>query len=476
VETTSPFSVRFALPKGRFLGPTSELLQTGGVAFDEYTSKTRQYRLASSRFNYLSAKILQEKDISVHVSVGNYDIGICGIDWVRELKSRYPATSLVEVSPLKYKEGGVYLAASAYSELLTIESVAKASRTLNIASEYPNITTRLAAEMRLRRFRVFPVWGAADAYPPESADLVVMWARNERDLIAQGLVPLRKLFDVNAVLVANAESLSSKNMSEVFACFEGLLGSPPERSFEAGEPVEQPPSATLTEWQSREIRLAVPDGHQKTPATELLERAGLDIPGYAGRTSERRLFGEPEWLAVKVIRPQDMPMQVASGHFDIAITGQDWLTEQLYSFPSSPVTQLVDLGFGKVRVVAALSEDIPVDTTEELRDYVASGRIRPLKVASEYTNIADKYLRDNHIGYYRVMPTYGASEAFLPDDADLLVDNTQTGKTLVENRLKIIEVILRSSACLVANVESLKDESKREKIEKLSALLAGAVE
>ena len=73
------------------------------------------------------------------------------------------------------------------------------------------------------------------------------------------------------------------------------------------------------------------------------------------------------------------------------------------------------------------------------------------------------------------MPTYGASEAFLPDDADLLVDNTQTGKTLVDNRLKIIQVILRSSACLVANVESLKDESKRQKIEQLSALLAGAV-
>jgi len=476
VETTIPFNVRFALPKGRFLGPTSELLQTGGVAFDEYTSKTRQYRLESSRFNYLSAKILQEKDISIHVSVGNYDMGICGIDWVRELKSRYPATSLVEISPLKYKEGSVYLAASAYSDLLRTESVSRASRTLNIASEYPNITTRLAAEMRLRRFRVFPVWGAADAYPPESADLVVMWARNERDLIAQGLVPLKKLFDVNAVLVANAESLSSKNMSEVLSCFEGLLGSPAEHAFEAGEPVAQPPSATLTEWQSREIRMAIPDGHQKTPATELLERAGLDIPGYAGRTTERRLFGEPDWLAVKVIRPQDMPMQVASGHFDIAITGQDWLTEQLYSFPASPVTQLVDLGFGKVRVVAALSEDIPVDTTEELSEYVASGRIRPLRVASEYTNIADKYLRDNHIGYYRVMPTYGASEAFLPDDADLLVDNTQTGKTLVDNRLKIIEVILRSSACLVANVESLKDESKREKIEKLSALLAGAVE
>jgi len=476
VDISSPFSVRFALPKGRFLVPTSELLQGGGVAFDEYTSKTRQYRVASSRFGYLSGKILQEKDISVHVSVGNYDIGICGVDWVRELKSRYPATSLVEISPLPYKEGSVYLATSAHSDLHSIDGVLNSPRTLNVVSEYPNITTRLVAEMRLRRFRVFPVWGAADAYPPESADLVVMWARNERDLIAQGLVPLRKLFDVNAVLVANADSLATKNMSEVLACFDGLLGSPRESSFRGTEQDVQQPSAALAPWQSREIRMALPDGHQKTPATELLERAGLDVPGYAGRTAERRLLAALDWLAVKVIRPQDMPLQVASGHFDIAVTGQDWLTEHLCAFPGSPVVEMLDLGFGRVRVVAALSEDIPVDTTEDLRDYVASGRIRPLKVASEYTNIADRYLRDNHIGFYKVMPTYGASEAFLPDDADLLVDNTQTGKTLVENRLKIIEVILRSSACLVANVESLKDESKRQKIEQLSALLAGAVE
>jgi len=106
---------------------------------------------------------------------------------------------------------------------------------------------------------------------------------------------------------------------------------------------------------------------------------------------------------------------------------------------------------------------------------VARGGFRPLRVASEYTNIADRYLRDNHIGAYKVVPTWGASEAFLPDDADLLVDNTQTGKTLVENRLKIIEVILRSSACLIANAESLRSPSKKARIEELRAMLAGAV-
>lgn len=472
-------SVRLALPKGRFISSTSALLEEAGFALDDYNSRTRQYRLTSSRFSHLRAKILQEKDISVHVSVGNYDLGICGADWVRELKARYAAADLVEVSPLRSRDGAVYLASSVYAELTSMDAVAASSRTLRIVSEYPNIANMLAARLRLRRFRVFPVWGAASAYPPESADLVVIWARNERELISHGLLPLRKLFDVDAVVVANSDSLRSMGMEDVLRCLACVFGSSQEEgAFSKDETAQasEPMTESLLDWQAREVRMAVPDGHQKTPATELFERSGLDIPGYAGKTTERRLFGGPNWLAVKVIRPQDMPMQVANGHFDLAVTGQDWLREHLSSFPSSPVEELLDLGFGKVRVVAALSEDIPVGTTEELRDYVARGNIRPLRVASEYTNIADKYLRDNHIAAYKVMPTWGASEAFLPDDADLLVDNTQTGKTLVDNRLKIIDVILRSSACVVGNRDSLRQPSKREKMESIVSMLSGAIE
>ncbi len=476
MEAISSNDIRLALPKGRFLTSTSEVLQTTGVAFDDYRSRSRHYRVRSSRFDYLSAKILQERDISVHVSAGNYDLGICGADWVRELKARYPAASLVEISPLDYSEGSVFLAASAYSQFTSLHAVTTSRQTIRIASEYPSIATRTAAELRLRRFQVFPVWGAAEAYPPESADLVVIRAANERELLAQGLVPLRKLFDVEAVLIANGRSLSRKDMSEVLLRLNDRFrrGRASRNDSQPGV-VEQLPDELLTRWQSREIRLALPDGHQKTPAVDLLERANLAVPGYAGRTVERRLLARLEWLAVKVIRPQDMPLQVASGHFDVAVTGQDWLTEHRCCFPNSPVTELVDLGFGKVRVIAALSQNIPVNSTAELRDFVARGGLRPLRVASEYTNIADKYLRDNHFVCYKVMPTWGASEAFLSDDADLLVDNTQTGKTLVENALKIIEVVLHSSGCLIANTESMKDPLKRAKIESMASQLKDAV-
>jgi ATP phosphoribosyltransferase len=149
-----------------------------------------------------------------------------------------------------------------------------------------------------------------------------------------------------------------------------------------------------------------------------------------------------------------MPLQVATGNFDLAITGRDWLKEHLYQFPSSPVTELLDLKFGWVRIVAVVSNDLSVDGSDGLRQLCAE-RSLPLRVASEYVNIADKYARDNRLGMYRIIPTWGASEAFLPEDADLLIENTQTGRTIARHNLRIIDTLFESTACLISNVNSL---------------------
>ena len=73
---------KLALPKGRFLSPTANLLAEIDLGFQGYDDKSKQYRLRSARFPSLSAKILQEKDIPIQVAVGNYDLGICGSDWI----------------------------------------------------------------------------------------------------------------------------------------------------------------------------------------------------------------------------------------------------------------------------------------------------------------------------------------------------------------------------------------------------------
>ena len=169
-----------------------------------------------------------------------------------------------------------------------------------------------------------------------------------------------------------------------------------------------------------------------------------------------------------------MPLQVANGNFDLAITGEDWLREHLYRFPTSPVKKLFALGFGTVKIVAAVSQEMPATDIAELRSLVQSSPDvigAPLKVASEYINIADRYLQDNHINPYKLIPTWGASEAFLPEDADMLIDNTQTGKTLEQHQLKILDVLFRSSACLIANKGSMASPHKKEKMKFLTQKL-----
>lgn len=202
--------------------------------------------------------------------------------------------------------------------------------------------------------------------------------------------------------------------------------------------------------------MALPDGHLQIETRALLNRAGLSL--------YRETRKKPSPFRVKVIRPQDMPLQVACGNFDLAITGTDWVRDQLYRFPSSPIQEILDLGLGRVRVVAVVTQETPADTIEEFRGLVEAGRFRRLRVASEYVNIADRYASDHHLAGYRVIPTWGATEAFLPEDADLIIENTQTGATLAKNRLKIIDTLFASTARLIANTESLVDPAKQEAI------------
>jgi ATP phosphoribosyltransferase len=466
--------IKLALPKGRFLSPTASLLAEIALGFNDYSGKTKQYRLRSARFPHLSAKILQEKDISIQVAVGNYDLGICGLDWIEEFLVKYPAGALVKISSLNYGEGSIQVVACAEAGITSIDELSDGRNDYRIVSEYPNLSEAFALDLRMRRFRIFPVWGAAEAYPPENADLVVLWGKSEADIANQGLIPIKRLLPVTAFLIANQESLENKDLSPILTCFSSRLTTDmPAKAWQAGPQASIENVPDIAEelkvsrplWQAKEINLALPDGHQQPPTSQFLKRAGLAIQEYSEELASRRPSADLDWLGIKVIRPQDMPLQVANSNFDLAITGEDWLREHLYRFPSSPVKKLFALGFGVVKIVAAVSQKMPVADIDELRSFVQSSKFAPLKVASEYINIADKYLRDNHINPYKLIPTWGASEAFLPEDADMLIDNVQTGQTLKQHKLKIIDVLFRSSACLIANKDSLTSSSdKKEKM------------
>jgi ATP phosphoribosyltransferase len=212
------------------------------------------------------------------------------------------------------------------------------------------------------------------------------------------------------------------------------------------------------------VRLALPDGHQQSPTFDLLSKSGISLDDYPSPRGNRRPTTDLPGVVIKVIRPQDMPLQVASGNFDLAITGRDWLREHLYQFPTSPVKELVDLGSGRVKIVAVVSSDMPVADASDLRKLSAEQTV-PLRVASEYINIADKYARDNRLGLYRVVPTWGATEAFLPEDADLLIENTETGRTIARHSLKIIDILFESTACLIGSRRRVASAIKRDRVD-----------
>ena len=466
-------NIKMALPKGRLLPATARLLKETELEFDDYAPGTRNYRLKSTKLVNLSGKIFQEKDVPVQVAVGNYDIGICSLDWVEELLAKYPASALLKVADLGYGSGNLYLAASRYGKISSLQDLS-ALYSWRIVTEYPNLAEQVALNLRLRKFRIFPVWGAAEAYPPENADLALLWAKDELEIEALSMIPLKTIMSSGVCLIANKESWQAKNVSRIISYFSRAL----EMKDKPWLTIKTQPAKSSNNFHpdtaEEKIWLALPDGHQQPPTAELLKKARLELEGYSENELSRRPVFNMDWIKAKVIRPQDMPLQVANGNFDLAITGKDWLFDHLCRFPSSPVEELLDLGFGQVKVVAVVSQNFSLADVGQLKQAQDSGAA-PIRVASEYVNIADKFLRDNHISRYKLIPTWGASEAFLPEDADLLIENTQTGKTLAKHNLKIIDTILQSTACLIGSNESLGSSLKKEKLGSLVETFRRAV-
>jgi ATP phosphoribosyltransferase len=447
--------IKIALPKGRLLNDTSALLGAAGWGLNDYSENARLYHLTSAAFPNLAAKIFQEKDIPIQVAIGNYDLGICGLDWIQELLAKYPTTALIKLRNLGYGTSSLFLAASRGSKFDSISTIASLDQIVSIASEYPNLAESLALGRRFKRFNIFPLWGAAEIYPPENADLVLLAPKTGHELRQNNLVPVMKVFDSSAFLIANRNSWETKDLSRVIQSLYFRVGAgsatQPSVLNQAGLGKDGEP------FDRNIIRLALPDGHAQKHVVNILRRANIQIEGYPSASGERRpTLGLPGF-AIKVIRPQDMPLQIANEKFDLAITGQDWVREHLYKFPSSPIREMLDLKYSRVKIVAAIHNDVPVDDTEGLRKYAHAKGLR-LRLASEYMTIADKYARDNHLGVYQIIPTWGATEAFIPDEADLLIENTETGGTLRRHNLKIIEALFESTAWVIANSHVMESE------------------
>jgi len=464
--------LKLALPKGRLQQPTGALLRQSGLEIDGYDEQSRSYRPQCGNWPDLAMKIFNERDIPIQVAVGNYDLGICGQDWVEELLARYPGSALVKVKPLLYGDRDLRLVADESSPMGTVQELAASRSPIRVATEYPNLAQLFCLNLRLRRFSIIPVWGGAEAYPPEGADTALI-SRTDDAPVDPSLLALTTILRSSALLIAHRPSWESKDMAPLLErLYPAIGGLQPASAQSNGSPVTvSTHRSTRPQPDPAAVWLALPDGHQQPPVLELLEQSGVKLVPNPGEP--RRPGINLDGVRTKIVRPQDMPLQVANGSFDLAITGEDWLSEHLCRFPSSPVKKVLRLGLGKVRIVAVVSKRLPFDSTQDLRSPLRRHAFATLRIASEYVNIADRFARDNHLSPYRLLPTWGASEAFLPEDADVLIENTQTGRTIAQHNLKIIDTLFESSACLISNDSFANgSELKRKRIGGIIELLS----
>jgi ATP phosphoribosyltransferase len=205
------------------------------------------------------------------------------------------------------------------------------------------------------------------------------------------------------------------------------------------------------------LRILIPKGRIFDNVSRLFTEAGFPI--YLADRTYRPVIGA-DWLDAKIMKPQNVGQLLELGSHDAGFTGIDWIREN-----SADVVEVLDLGLDRVRIVAA----VPAEKDE------AALRAKKLVVATEYVAIAGEWLKAQ--GYqHQIVRTYGATEVFPPDDADMIIDNTATGQTLKDNGLRIVATILESSTRFVASKTALADPEKQRRIEELAMLFKAALD
>lgn len=199
---------------------------------------------------------------------------------------------------------------------------------------------------------------------------------------------------------------------------------------------------------------------------ELFEAADLTVLR-SSAVQYSATIDDPRVAEVRILRPQEIPMYVAEGLFDIGITGRDWVEET-----GSEVVSLGQLEYSKatsnpIKVVVAVADDDVVKTVADLSDGV--------RVSSEYPELTRRYFEDHGIKA-DVRLSYGASEAKIPDIADAVVDITETGRALRAAGLRVIDTILESYTEVIANPVAHADATKRKAMDQLMVLLRGALD
>lgn len=210
--------LKVALPKGRLMSDVRGLMDRVGLKVPDYDESSRVYRLTAESPEGVFVKVLSDRDIPVQVAVGNYDIGIAGSDWVKELVCKYRRIAIVRVMGLGFGSESLYAASSPGMDIGLITKRAEYGY-VRIVSQYPNLSDLFAREMRFKRYRVFPVWGAEEAYIPDGADIAVIKAGSDEEIEKLGLTPIHEIMRSEATLIAHKGAFEQKDLTKILDLF-----------------------------------------------------------------------------------------------------------------------------------------------------------------------------------------------------------------------------------------------------------------
>lgn len=195
--------------------------------------------------------------------------------------------------------------------------------------------------------------------------------------------------------------------------------------------------------EERRLRMAVPKGALFDDSVTMLEAAGVDVTGL--RDPGRQLIIPGRDLDFVISKPTDIPLYVAYGGADVGIAGKDVLVEAAVS-----VSELADLGFGGCRFVVAEPEGLEGGAEEQYR------HLGVMRVATKYPRVAEEHFAQAGV-QVEIVKLHGNIEvAPLIGLADRVLDITATGRTLAENRLRVVDEVFTSTARFVANPVSMR--------------------
>lgn len=213
----------------------------------------------------------------------------------------------------------------------------------------------------------------------------------------------------------------------------------------------------------KKLRLGIPKGSLETNTVDLFKRAGWQI-SYNRRSYFPNI--DDEEISCSLVRAQEMSIYVEDGTLDLGLTGRDWILEN-----DSDIIVVQDLVYskataGQARWVLVVKEDSPYKNLEAME-----GK----RISTELVNFTKRYFKENNINVH-VEFSWGATEAKVVEGlVDAIVEVTETGTTIRQNKLRIIHELLQTNTQLIANRAAWEDPWKKQKIEQIRTLLNGSL-